>query len=161
MEPERVCLWDTKKRGGRPDTMKLLKETYESWNAEGKLLTGQRELSSGTWRISFGWLTRLSSGFHYVELRRQFRDYARMQGCWHPSIWYTMGFRECFCSLSGLRTELRPRLWYFQWFIVYVHSFIVSFINTRSRIDTSLDGIYLPRTSQNVGPPINGGHIEL
>ncbi|KAF5344054.1 hypothetical protein D9756_011520 [Leucocoprinus leucothites] len=35
MEPERVCLWDTRKRGGRPDTMKLLKEAYVSWNAEG------------------------------------------------------------------------------------------------------------------------------
>jgi len=35
MNSDRVCLWDTKKRGGRPDTMKLLKEIYESWNAEG------------------------------------------------------------------------------------------------------------------------------
>ncbi|KAJ3561535.1 hypothetical protein NP233_g10134 [Leucocoprinus birnbaumii] len=39
MEPERVCLWDTKKRGGRPDTMKLLKETYESFNAEVVFIT--------------------------------------------------------------------------------------------------------------------------
>jgi hypothetical protein len=36
MGPERVTLWDSKKRGGRPDTMKLLKEVYYSWNAEGK-----------------------------------------------------------------------------------------------------------------------------
>jgi hypothetical protein len=36
MGPERVTLWDSKKRGGRPDTMNLLKEEYYSWNAEGK-----------------------------------------------------------------------------------------------------------------------------
>ncbi len=34
--PERLCLWDTKLRGGRPDTMKVLKEAYDTWNAEGK-----------------------------------------------------------------------------------------------------------------------------
>jgi hypothetical protein len=33
--PERYILWDSKQRGGRPDTMKLLKEVYQSWNAEG------------------------------------------------------------------------------------------------------------------------------
>ena len=38
MDSDRVCLWDTKKRDGRPDTMKLLKEIYESWNAEGESL---------------------------------------------------------------------------------------------------------------------------
>jgi len=43
MDPDRVCLWDTKKRGGRPDTMKLLKEIYESWNAEGESLLGREE----------------------------------------------------------------------------------------------------------------------
>lgn len=33
--PERLLLWDSKKRGGRPDTMKILKEVYHYWNAEG------------------------------------------------------------------------------------------------------------------------------
>lgn len=35
IEPERLLLWDSKVRGGRPDTMKILKEVYHSWNAEG------------------------------------------------------------------------------------------------------------------------------
>lgn len=35
IEPERLLLWDSKVRGGRPDTMKILRETYETWNAEG------------------------------------------------------------------------------------------------------------------------------
>lgn len=35
IEPERLLLWDSKVRGGRPDTMKILKEVYESWQAEG------------------------------------------------------------------------------------------------------------------------------
>ena len=35
LEPERYILWDSKARGGRPDTMKILKEVYKSWNAEG------------------------------------------------------------------------------------------------------------------------------
>ena len=33
--PERLLLWDSRLRGGRPDTMKILKETYDSWEAEG------------------------------------------------------------------------------------------------------------------------------
>ena len=35
IEPERLLLWDSKVRGGRPDTVKILKEVYKSWNAEG------------------------------------------------------------------------------------------------------------------------------
>ena len=37
IEPERLLLWDSKVRGGRPDTMKILKEVYDSWQAEGTL----------------------------------------------------------------------------------------------------------------------------
>lgn len=51
MNSDRVCLWDTKKRGGRPDTMKLLKEIYESWNAEVVFITsnytGNSEIMQG------------------------------------------------------------------------------------------------------------------
>jgi hypothetical protein len=36
IEPERMILWDSKKRGGRPDTVQLLKDVWKSWNAEGK-----------------------------------------------------------------------------------------------------------------------------
>ena len=35
MGPERLCLWDSKARGGRPDVMKLVKEAYAYWKAEG------------------------------------------------------------------------------------------------------------------------------
>ena len=35
VEPERLLLWDSKLRGGRPDTMKILKEAYYYWGAEG------------------------------------------------------------------------------------------------------------------------------
>jgi len=35
IEPERRILWDTKKLK-RPDTMKLLKDTYDSFGAEGQ-----------------------------------------------------------------------------------------------------------------------------
>ena len=34
IEPERMVLWDSKKRGGRPDTIQLLKETWTSFGAE-------------------------------------------------------------------------------------------------------------------------------
>ncbi|KAJ6455800.1 hypothetical protein C8R45DRAFT_588436 [Mycena sanguinolenta] len=51
MGPERVTLWDSKKRGGRPDTMKLLKEIYHSWNAEVVFITsnyiGNSEMMEG------------------------------------------------------------------------------------------------------------------
>ena len=33
--PERLLLWDSKQRGGRPDTIKILKEAYHYWQAEG------------------------------------------------------------------------------------------------------------------------------
>ncbi|KAF8161265.1 hypothetical protein B0H34DRAFT_654134 [Crassisporium funariophilum] len=49
--PERVTLWDSKKRGGRPDVMKLIREAYHSWNAEVVFITsnliGNREMMEG------------------------------------------------------------------------------------------------------------------
>ncbi|KIY68088.1 hypothetical protein CYLTODRAFT_453876 [Cylindrobasidium torrendii FP15055 ss-10] len=39
VEPERRTLWDSKERGGRPDLMKLLTETYDSWGAEVVFIT--------------------------------------------------------------------------------------------------------------------------
>ncbi|KAF8998922.1 hypothetical protein BDQ17DRAFT_1247031 [Cyathus striatus] len=49
--PDRVLLWDSKKRGGRPDTMKLIKETYISWGAEVVFITsnyqGNTEMMEG------------------------------------------------------------------------------------------------------------------
>ncbi|KAF8345989.1 hypothetical protein F5887DRAFT_145088 [Amanita rubescens] len=39
IEPERRILWDSKKMGGRPDTMELIKSAYEEWNAEVVFIT--------------------------------------------------------------------------------------------------------------------------
>lgn len=49
--PERLLLWDSKARGGRPDTMKILKEAYASWDAEVVFITsnyiGNSEIMQG------------------------------------------------------------------------------------------------------------------
>jgi hypothetical protein len=69
LEPERMTLWDSKKRGminlilmrivasffvvlgGRPDVMKLIREVYQSWGAEVVFITsnfqGNREMMEG------------------------------------------------------------------------------------------------------------------
>ncbi|EED77608.1 predicted protein [Postia placenta Mad-698-R] len=39
IEPERYLLWDSKVRGGRPDTRKILKEVYHSWKADVVFIT--------------------------------------------------------------------------------------------------------------------------
>lgn len=49
--PERLLLWDSKQRGGRPDTMKILKEAYYGWGAEVVFITsnyiGNSEIMEG------------------------------------------------------------------------------------------------------------------
>ncbi|CZT52166.1 related to non-ribosomal peptide synthetase [Rhynchosporium secalis] len=49
--PERMILWDSKKRGGRPDTMQLLKDTWKSFGAEVIFITsnmkGNDEMMQG------------------------------------------------------------------------------------------------------------------
>jgi len=49
--PERLLLWDSKLRGGRPDTMKILKEAYYGWDAEVVFITsnyiGNSEIMQG------------------------------------------------------------------------------------------------------------------
>ncbi|KAF9009340.1 hypothetical protein BDQ17DRAFT_1421532 [Cyathus striatus] len=49
--PERLLLWDSKARGGRPDTMKILKEAYTYWDAEVVFITsnyiGNSEIMQG------------------------------------------------------------------------------------------------------------------
>lgn len=42
IEPERMILWDTKKRGGRPDSMQLLRDTWKSWGAEVIFITSNK-----------------------------------------------------------------------------------------------------------------------
>ncbi len=43
---ERYILYDTKKEGRRPDTMKMLKEVYGAFKAEGMYLQNYRALVS-------------------------------------------------------------------------------------------------------------------
>jgi len=49
--PERLLLWDSKARGGRPDSIKILKEAYTYWNAEVVFITsnyiGNTEIMQG------------------------------------------------------------------------------------------------------------------
>jgi len=41
--PDRMILWDSKKRGGRPDSVKLLKETWDSFGAEVIFITSNKQ----------------------------------------------------------------------------------------------------------------------
>jgi len=51
INPNQLMLWDSKKRGGRPDTMNLVREAYKSFNAEVVFVTsnwiGNSELMEG------------------------------------------------------------------------------------------------------------------
>lgn len=51
IEPERMILWDSKERGGRPDAVQLLKDTWESFGAEVIFITsnmkGNDEMMQG------------------------------------------------------------------------------------------------------------------
>jgi hypothetical protein len=41
--PERMILWDSKKRGGRPDTMELLRDTWKRFGAEVIFITSNMQ----------------------------------------------------------------------------------------------------------------------
>lgn len=43
IEPDRMILWDSKKRGGRPDSVKLLRDTWHSFGAEVIFITSNRQ----------------------------------------------------------------------------------------------------------------------
>lgn len=49
--PERLLLWDSRARGGRPDTMKLVRDVYKEWQAEVVFITsnyvGNAEIQQG------------------------------------------------------------------------------------------------------------------
>ncbi|CAK7236088.1 hypothetical protein SCUCBS95973_009487 [Sporothrix curviconia] len=51
IEPDRMILWDSKKRGGRPDSVQLLKDTWNSFGAEVIFITsnlqGNDEMMQG------------------------------------------------------------------------------------------------------------------
>ncbi|KAG7150392.1 Adenylate-forming reductase like protein [Verticillium longisporum] len=43
IEPDRMILWDSKKRGGRPDTLQLLQDVYKSFGAEVIFITSNKQ----------------------------------------------------------------------------------------------------------------------
>ena len=43
IEPERMILWDSKQRGGRPDTMELLRDTWKRFGAEVIFITSNAQ----------------------------------------------------------------------------------------------------------------------
>ncbi|KAM0270627.1 hypothetical protein ACHAQH_009370 [Verticillium albo-atrum] len=43
IEPDRMILWDSKKRGGRPDTVQLLRAVYTSFRAEVIFITSNKQ----------------------------------------------------------------------------------------------------------------------
>lgn len=49
--PERLCLWDSRERGGRPDLVGLVAAIYKEWDAEVVFITsnwgGNKELMEG------------------------------------------------------------------------------------------------------------------
>ncbi|KAG5748887.1 hypothetical protein H9Q69_012544 [Fusarium xylarioides] len=51
IEPDRMILWDTKERGGRPNTMQLLRDTWNNFGAEVIFITsnmkGNDEMMQG------------------------------------------------------------------------------------------------------------------
>ena len=61
IEPERLLLWDSKVRGGRPDTMKILKEVYHSWQAESTCTVPTLDSPADA----------SASCVHHLELHRQ------------------------------------------------------------------------------------------
>ncbi|KAG8217453.1 hypothetical protein J3R82DRAFT_5598 [Butyriboletus roseoflavus] len=91
--PERYLLWDSKERGGRPDTMKVLKETYDYWQAEG---TYSSQLFSEA-EISFSDVR--TSCIHHFKLRRKLRDTTRLQDSWNSCLWYSLGFHQLLIHL--------------------------------------------------------------
>jgi hypothetical protein len=51
IEPERMCLWDSRERGGRPDVVPMVIKAYQDWGAEVVFITsnfqGNQELMEG------------------------------------------------------------------------------------------------------------------
>lgn len=60
-----MTLWDSRQRGGRPDTLKLVKDAYKSFNAEVVFITsnfqGNAELMEGCKQAGIPAFVRLIS----------------------------------------------------------------------------------------------------
>ena len=96
---ERYILYDTKKEGRRPDTMKMLKDIYVAFKAEGKsraVDVAQR-------------LTRVKhSRYHYLQSQGQRRTHARVQGERHALFRPSLGFINSHVLGHALREHPHP-----------------------------------------------------
>ncbi|KAF9642281.1 hypothetical protein BDM02DRAFT_3105858, partial [Thelephora ganbajun] len=84
--PERMCLWDSKERGGRPDIVRLVASIYREWNAEVVFITsnwnGNKELMEGCKKLGIPAFVSLSHSWSGICTRLTFSS----------SGGYTLGF---------------------------------------------------------------------
>ncbi|KAJ7928454.1 hypothetical protein B0H13DRAFT_2652929 [Mycena leptocephala] len=97
LPPEQYILWDSKERGGRPDVMKLIKETYISWGAEVVFITSNMVLKL---------LRRVIPSL--TKLGRQPRDDGRMQERGDTRFWHLVGFLILYLHNRHLEKLLAP-----------------------------------------------------
>ena len=92
--PERMCLWDSKERGGRPDIMQLVALIYREWNAEVVFITsnwdGNRELMEGCKKLGIPAFVSLPCSCSGVCVRLIFPS----------SGGHALGFLKICCSRS-------------------------------------------------------------
>lgn len=99
MGPERVILWDSKERGGRPDTMKILKEAYYTWNAEGE----QKNDRVPGHHIAHAMVLFLfCSCIYNLQLHWKHRNHGGLQRGWDSGVWYALGLRRSFFLYRSL-----------------------------------------------------------
>jgi len=80
----RCILFDTKKEGCRPDTVKMLKDVYVAFQAEGTLLLSSLSRYGQV-------LTASYSCYHHFEPSRERGAYAGVQGEQHAFVWSSLG----------------------------------------------------------------------
>jgi len=68
--------------------MKILKEAYHYWGAEGLVVRFTYAMLVGLTHI-------LRSRFHHLELHREFRDHAGLHGIGDPCIRHVVGLCGC------------------------------------------------------------------
>lgn len=102
IEPERMILWDTRERGGRPDSMRLLKDTWTSFGAEVIFITSNKQgndemmrgCQEGVCAVSFSlfpW-ARGGEGLSYDVSPTDTTDMTDMCFSRTTCLWYALGF---------------------------------------------------------------------
>jgi hypothetical protein len=87
-----MILWDTKKRGGRPDTIKLLTQTYIDFRAEVVFITSNR---LGNDDMMQGCYTGMFPLRIYLRL-------ALIHTSWYTCIWDSLGLLGISVYRSGI-----------------------------------------------------------